>query len=278
MEKDHVQSLARGLMVIDAMNRSRVSSLSALHALTGLPKSSLVRLLETLIEAGYVVRISRREGYTLTDAVLRLSSGVRHRDLVVDVARPLMEAFTRRHKWQVSLATSETDSMLVRFSTRHISPFSREENFLNRRVGMLQSAVGRAYFAWCPDEEREFVLNALRAAGDALAGPDRAADLEALLARVRADGYATIERPRSDATRSFAVPVMEPGQDEAAGFAGPLLLPLDHDRGPRRSAATCRWSRPWRTKYPAGLEQARVQAVALRSPGQPRAARPGRSV
>jgi IclR family transcriptional regulator, mhp operon transcriptional activator len=217
MEKDHVQSLTRGLAVIEAMNRSRVSSLSALHGLTGLPKSSLVRLLETLIEAGYVVRISRREGYALTDAVLRLSSGVRHRDLVVDVARPLMEAFTRRHKWQVSLATSESDSMLIRFSTRHISPFSREENFLNRRVGMLQSAVGRAYFAWCSAEEREFVLNALRAAGDTLALVERAPDLEALLARVRSDGYATIERPRSDATRSFAVPVMEPGQEGPLG-------------------------------------------------------------
>jgi IclR family mhp operon transcriptional activator len=217
MEQDLIQSLSRGLAVIEALNRSRVSSLSALHALTGLPKSSLVRLLETLIGAGYVVRISRREGYALTDAVLRLSSGVRHRDLVVDVARPLMEAFTRRHKWQVSLATSETDSMLIRFSTRHISPFSRDENFLNRRVGMLQSAVGRAYFAWCSDEEREFVLNALRAAGDALADPERAEELEALLARVRSDGYATIERPRTDATRSFAVPVMEPGEDGPLG-------------------------------------------------------------
>ena len=259
MEKDHVQSLTRGLAVIEAMNRSGVSSLSALHALTGLPKSSLVRLLETLIEGGYVVRISRREGYALTDAVLRLSSGVRHRDLVVDVARPLMEAFTRRHKWQVSLATSERDSMLVRFSTRHISPFSREENFLNRRVGMLQSAVGRAYFAWCSDEERQFVLNALRAAGDVLARPDRAADLGALLARVRSDGYATIERPRTDATRSFAVPVMEPGEE------GPLgALAFFYYRSTMTEPQAIRRYLPLVTalaeEISAGLEQARARA------------------
>ena len=30
--------------------------------------------------AGYVVRVSRREGYALTENVLRLSAGVRHRD------------------------------------------------------------------------------------------------------------------------------------------------------------------------------------------------------
>jgi IclR family mhp operon transcriptional activator len=261
MDKDFVQSLDRGLAVIEAMNRSRVSSLSALHALTGLPKSSLVRLLETLIEAGYVVRVSRREGYALTDAVMRLSSGVRHRDLVVDVARPLMEAFTRRHKWQVSLATSETDSMLIRFSTRHISPFSREQNFVNRRVGMLQSAVGRAYFAWCSEDEREFVLNALRAAGDALARPECAAELEARLARVRSDGYATTERPRSDTTRSFAVPVMEPGQD------GPLgALALFYYRSTMTEAQAIRRYLPLMSslavEISAGLELARTQAEA----------------
>ena len=217
MEKDHVQSLTRGLAVIEAMNRGRVTSLSTLHTITGLPKSSLVRLLETLIEGGYVVRISRREGYALTDAVLRLSSGVRHRDVVVDVARPLMEAFTRRHKWQVSLATGETDTMLIRFTTRHISPFSREENFLNRQVSMLQSAVGRAYFAWLPADERDFVLNALHAAGDPLAQPDRRAELEAILGRVRSDGYATTERPRDNPTRRFAVPVLEPGEGGPLG-------------------------------------------------------------
>jgi IclR family mhp operon transcriptional activator len=211
------------------------------------------------------VRISRREGYALTDAVLRLSSGVRHRDLMVDVARPLMEAFTRRHKWQVSLATSETDSMLVRFSTRHISPFSRDENFLNRRVGMLQSAVGRAYFAWCSQDEQEFVLNALRAAGDALAAPERRADLDTLLARVRADGYATIERPRTDATRSFAVPVMEPGEE------GPLgSLALFYYRSTMTEAQATRRYLPLLTalsqEISAGLAEARARAESPAAP------------
>jgi IclR family mhp operon transcriptional activator len=214
-EREQVQSLGRGLRILEALNQNRVTSLAALNQITGLPKPSLVRLLETLIEAGYVTRVSRREGYTLTDAVLRLSSGVRHRDVVVDVARPLMEGFTRRHKWQVSLATSESDSMLIRFTTRHLSPFAREENFLNRRIHMLQSAVGRAYIAFCSDEERELILGFVRAAGDPLAITEDPPRIAALLAQVRHDGYATTERPRANPTRSFAVPVMEPGVEES---------------------------------------------------------------
>lgn len=207
-----VQSALRVLAVIEALNQHRVTSLEVLHGLTRLPKSTLVRLLETLIAAGYVVRVSRRDGYALTDSVLLLSAGVRHRDVLVDVARPALEAFTRKHKWQVSLATGERDSMLVRATTRDISPFAREEVFLNRQVGMLRSAVGRAYFAFCSPAERRTILKLVRTAHPEQVeelGPARA--IAAMVEKVRRDGYAAIVRPPGDATRSIAVPVLEAG-------------------------------------------------------------------
>ena len=207
-----VQSALRALTVIEALNRRPVTSLEALHGLTALPKSTLVRLLETLIAAGYVVRVSRRDGYALTDSVLLLSAGVRRRDVLVDVARPALEAFTRKHKWQVSLATSERDSMRVRATTRDISPFAREEVFLNRRVGMLRSAVGQAYFAFCSAQERRTILKLVRTAYPeqvtSVGGPRNVA---AIVEKVRRDGYAAIIRPPADPTRSIAVPVLEAG-------------------------------------------------------------------
>jgi IclR family mhp operon transcriptional activator len=211
MEKDSsVQSARRVLAIIEALNHHRVTPLEALHARTGLPKSTLVRLLETLIDEGYVVRVSRREGYALTEAVLRLSAGMRHRDVLVDVARPLMEAFTQEHRWQVSLATSENSWMVVRFTTRHLSPFAREEIFLNRRVTLLKSAIGRAYMASCSPEEQEYILRLVEDRGpgeiEDAGGRER---LAAILRRVRRDGYATIVRPPDDPSRSFAIPILD---------------------------------------------------------------------
>lgn len=211
MTRDNpVQAATRVLAIIEALNQRRVTPLEAMHAATRLPKSTLVRLLETLIEAGYVVRVSRREGYALTENVLRLSAGVRHRDLMVDVAREQMEAFTREHKWQVSIATREADAMLVRFTTRHISPFAREQIFLNRRVLMLRSALGRAYFAHCSPEEQQFILKLIDAADphelDTAGGAEAIA---AMVERVRRDGYATIVWPASDPTRSFSIPIFD---------------------------------------------------------------------
>lgn len=220
MRRDNpVQAATRVLAIIEALNLRRVTPLEKLHTATGLPKSTLVRLLETLIEAGYVVRVSRREGYALTENVLRLSAGVRHRDLMVDVARPLLEAFTRTHKWQVSLATREADVMVVRFTTRHISPFAREQIFLNRRVVMLRSAIGRAYFAYCSPEEQQFILKLIDAADpDEIAEAGGPGYIAAMADRVRRDGYATIVWPSGDPTRSFSIPILDRGaRDQPLG-------------------------------------------------------------
>jgi len=211
MQKEpQVQSASRALAVIEALNRRAVTPLETLHHETRLPKSTLVRLLETLIGAGYVARVSRREGYALTEGVLRLSAGVRQRDVMVDVARPLLEAFTREHKWQVTLATREGEVMLVRATTRDISPFAREPIFLNRQVPMLRSAMGRAYVAYAAAEEREVILQLLAAHDpaeiEAAGGP---AGVAAMVERVRRDGYATIVWPQGDPWRSFSIPILD---------------------------------------------------------------------
>jgi IclR family mhp operon transcriptional activator len=198
------------MSVVEILNQQQVTSLESLHTTTGMPKPTLVRLLETLIGAGYVSRVSRKEGYAVTESVLRLSAGVRDRDVLVDVARPLMEAFTREHKWQISLATHEAGAMLIRATTRHISPYSRDQLFLNRRVPVLGSVVGRAYFAFCSIEERELILRIARASDSPDAEAARESEaVELMIRRIHRLRYATDRRGRSDPYRSLGVPIAE---------------------------------------------------------------------
>ncbi len=44
---------------------------------TGLPRPTVVRLLQTSIALGYASRLSRQQGYRLTDRVLDLSESIR---------------------------------------------------------------------------------------------------------------------------------------------------------------------------------------------------------
>ena len=79
-----IEPIRRAFAVLEALNRRRSTTLSLLAAETGLPRPTLVRLLQTLIELGYASRMSREAGYRLTDRVLTLAGGVRFIDHLVD--------------------------------------------------------------------------------------------------------------------------------------------------------------------------------------------------
>ena len=189
-----------------------------IHRLTKLPKPTLIRILGTLVHAGYVFHVSRRDGYALTEKILRLSAGFRYLDAIVNIARPLLEGFTAKHKWQISIGTPDEAAMRVRFNTRHMSPFAPDQMFLNRRIGMLETGLGRAYLAYCPDSERSVILDMIKPPE-----PDSPSiAVEPILADIRKRRYATIQRGPGDRVRSFAVPVF--GAGETAGAVASLAM------------------------------------------------------
>jgi IclR family mhp operon transcriptional activator len=205
-----VEPVTRALLVLEALNQQTVTTLATLHQATGLPKPTLVRLLDTLIASGYVERISRQTGYSLAERVLRLSGGFRHADRVVEAARPFLAALTAQYKWSFAVATADGDSMIVRAGTRLESPFSTDPNYLGRRVPMLVAALGRAYLAFCPDAEREELLAAMRASKarrNALARDEQA--VARLLATTRTRGYASTTPTQGEPMMGLAVPIME---------------------------------------------------------------------
>jgi IclR family transcriptional regulator, mhp operon transcriptional activator len=123
-----VQPVLRALGLIEALNRKPVSALEDLAGATGLPKPTVVRLMQTLIAGGYAERLPRRRGYAPAERVRRLSEGFRDADAVVAAARPLLSAFTAEHQWPVILATFDHGAMRIRLSTRQESPFATDDD------------------------------------------------------------------------------------------------------------------------------------------------------
>jgi IclR family mhp operon transcriptional activator len=206
------QVLLRGLAVLEALNWRPISSVEQIASQTGLPKATVVRVLQNLAAGGYVQRLPLRKGYMLGERVLNLSSGFRSRDLVVEAARPLITAFTAKHKWPVSLATLEIDSMRVRASSGADSPFatSADRARLNRRVPLLVSAHGRAYLAFCPDDERDIIMALLRASarGDDFSARD-AHYVASAIETIKRTGYAMTAPLPGDPAIGLSVPVLD---------------------------------------------------------------------
>ena len=78
-----VESVRRTLALLEELNRQRINSIQHLHEATALPKSTIVRLLETLRLLGYVANDPRQGGYQVTSGVRGLSSGFHGDPLVV---------------------------------------------------------------------------------------------------------------------------------------------------------------------------------------------------
>lgn len=205
-----VESVRRAFHLLHELNRQRVSSVRHLHHATGLPKPTIVRLLDTFITLGYVVNDRRQGGYQVTSLVRSLSAGFHGDPLVVEAARPWAIAFTRKFQWPVAVAVLDRDAVAVRFSTIPDSPVSPFHATINRRLQLMSRALGRAYIAFCPPNERNLLLQLLAKSDDPeeSVAHDRDAALT-LLAMIRKAGFAdrsaTVE-PKSSST--IAVPVM----------------------------------------------------------------------
>jgi IclR family mhp operon transcriptional activator len=108
--------------------------------------------------------------------------------------------------------------MQARYSTRSHSPFSLDRIYIGRRIALLVSALGRAYFAFSSEETRAVLLAALQGTGremDNIAHDE--AYVEQMVSTVRQAGYAMSGAPLHD-DRAFglAVPVLKDGEAVAA--------------------------------------------------------------
>lgn len=211
-----VRSLVRGLDLLRTLNRHEKgrASLTQLANGTGLHRTTVRRLLETLIEEGYVRRSESDDRYVLALKVRSLSEGFTDDERVSSVAGPVLGDLLQQVRWPSDLCTPDGGAMLIRESTHRFSALSFNPAMVGEHLPMLITAAGRAYFCYCADEEREALLALLRE--DPVQGK-LAADrrlIDNLVEQTRARGYSSNEGDWAAERKigAIAVPVFEAGK------------------------------------------------------------------
>ncbi|WP_296581763.1 helix-turn-helix domain-containing protein [Xanthobacter sp.] len=208
-----VIALARGLEILRVVNEEEQATVRAIHRETGLDKATIVRMLETLEHEGYVMRDPDHPIYTPTGRTLLLSQGYDQHLWVGAVAEPILGEFRTRIGWPSDVAVCDLDAMVVVQTSRGPQgplSFNRKPGF---RASVLMTSLGRAYLAFCPDDEREKIIARLAAqpgAWNELARQPR--KLASLLDEVRRNGFATMDeaygvKEYSGMILAFGVPV-----------------------------------------------------------------------
>ncbi|WP_164868100.1 helix-turn-helix domain-containing protein [Rhodovarius crocodyli] len=202
-----VRGLARGLMALEALNRRGSATALELARDTAIPRPTIYRLMQTLLEEGYVTRSPSDDRFRPRLKVRALSDGFEDEHWIGAVAAPAMQALTRRLLWPCDLMTLEGTHLVIRETTHRIAPYSIDRNMAGREIPLLESSAGQAYLAALPEAEaRELVGLAARDEVEA-----RAALRGVAGARRRGHGLRQ-GGPRWPHTGSVALPVRHQGR------------------------------------------------------------------
>jgi IclR family mhp operon transcriptional activator len=218
----------RALSVLHAVNLPEMSSLDDITRATGLPKPTVVRLLETLAAAGYVKKEGR--AYRVTSRVIQLSAGYQTEAMVSEAGSSIINEVTHRERWPLALAVLKDDTAVVCASTLRVAPLATGYSTGRRGLSLVSHALGRAYLAFCATDECNRLLDRLSHSpdpADALAQHREQA--QALIRRIRNDGFAERDPMiQPQATSTIAVPV--PLRDSVVATLGLTYFPSAIDR------------------------------------------------
>lgn len=205
-----IEAVVRGLRVLQAMNQRPVTTVHGLHQQLGLPRPSIVRLLQTLEACGYVMHAPQPGVYLLTSKVEELSCGFHGQPRVVETVAPLLDALTDEIKWPAAIAVPEGDAVVVRYSTIPSSPLALLHSTMGMRLSLVSRALGRAYLAFCEPDVREALIALALASDDEENLPARQRQtLEDTLELIRREGHALRAPKVRPVSRSLAVPLFD---------------------------------------------------------------------
>jgi IclR family mhp operon transcriptional activator len=209
MQAKPIRSFARGLALLEALNRLGSATALVLAREAGVPRPTAYRLLRTLEDAGYVGRRAADDSFVLRIAVRRLAGGFDDTQWIAQIAEPALRDLTTRIAWPCDVSTLSGTKMLIRDTTHPTAPLSIDRNMVGRELPILGTATGLAYIAAAPPGERRILLGLLAGSGDPADRPARdATAVSRLIAATRRRGYGLRQGgPLWPHTGAIALPV-----------------------------------------------------------------------
>jgi len=204
-----VSLVKRTLAVLECVNLLKLITVRSISEACSIPPSSVVRILETLCAEGYLVQISRREGYALTSKVKSLSAGFQRNSLIVELIQPVIDGLTKEYLWPFAVSTLDTDAMVVQYSSIPLSPLAHVRSTFHKRLSLISKAHGLAYMSFCNKRERKLLLK-MALEKDFVEDRIVSSNYQwrRALRQTRKLGYATRLSKADKSTNSLAVPIL----------------------------------------------------------------------
>ncbi len=191
-----IQSLLKGLRIIEAINNQPGMIVAQIAALLGLPRTTAHRALRTMEQHQYIYRDPATGGFFVNTRVRALACGI---DPVAEMTIRVRGEFERigaSVRWPMHFSTpvfeSAAPQIRVQASTDFVSPLAVDKLLPGASIPLLQCAAGLVCLADLADPQFHAVIHQALDAPCAQASQVRwtIAALEEQLQRVRRDGFA----------------------------------------------------------------------------------------
>lgn len=211
--------LEKAFLVLETVDKlGRTATLKELTEATGLPKPTLYRILQTLVDLGYVDQDSARSRYGLS---LRLRQLARGGDDFEDLRQkmlPVMENLHRKFNETINLGVLQLNHVYyVHFieTTQNlrwqVRPGSRDPFYC--------TALGRAVVAHLPEKQRKQLLNRIVFEQRTPSTPTNREEVERLLAETEERGWAYDDQENDLGVSCFGVPLFDPDGEVIASLS-----------------------------------------------------------
>lgn len=234
MEKA-VQSIERAIRILEELATEKEGlGVTELSQRVQLHKSTVHRILNTLLLYGYVEQNPHTERYRLGMKLLYLGGAILDRMDIRSEARDILDALAKEVNETVHLVVPEGDKAIYVDkidSRRTIRMYSQ----IGRRAPYHASAVGKAILAFLPKEEAETIISKglERYTKNTITDPEK---LRNHLEMIRRKGYAIDEEENEVGIRCIGAPVFDhTGRVVAAVSISGSILTVTRDKIPELS-------------------------------------------
>lgn len=229
-DRQFITALHRGLEILRCFKPTDTSGLGNVDLATrsGLAHSTVSRLTYTLTALGYLLYEEQTGRYRLGIPVLGLGYACLSGLKVRDTAREYMREIARQagENMLVALGGRDDLTMIYIACARSAGILSLQLD-VGSRISLSRSAMGRAYLAGLGEEERELLMERIRAKAGEEAWPKLQAGILDAVRQVREKGFYTNVGEWNSGVNAVAAPYRSADSDMplmAFNCGGPAFL------------------------------------------------------
>ena len=148
-----IKSVQKATVILSTLsdNYEKPVSLAVLSSKTGINKSTCSHILNTLEQAGFVIKISRSKGHILGPAAYCLTRFGGYKSELVDICRPVMQYLYQHTGYTIVLAIMEKGTKYILHSIDKNEIYDTKTHI--RADDIYRTATGRAILLNTPSNE-----------------------------------------------------------------------------------------------------------------------------